>query len=67
MNINTKCGKIGKIFNSSFPDFSQEGGSDGKVTEWERVRENICQRKDGTYTAGFINRFGKRQTVYRKH
>lgn len=38
----------------------------GKSLNGKELGKNICQRKDGTYMARFINRFGKRQTIYAK-
>lgn len=29
LNIEIQCDKMGNVFNSSFPDFTQEGGSVG--------------------------------------
>lgn len=38
----------------------------GKSLKGKELGKNICQRKDGTYMARFVNRFGKRQTIYAK-
>lgn len=38
----------------------------GKSLNGKELGKNICQRKDGVYMARFINRFGKRQTIYAK-
>lgn len=38
----------------------------GKSLKGKELGKNICQRKDGTYMAMFVNRFGKRQTIYAK-
>lgn len=38
----------------------------GKSLKGKELGKNISQRKDGTYMARFINRFGKRQTIYAK-
>lgn len=38
----------------------------GKSLNGKELGKNICQRNDGTYMARFINRFGKRQTIYAK-
>lgn len=36
----------------------------GKSLNGKELGKNICQRKDGTYMARFINRFGNRRTIY---
>lgn len=36
----------------------------GKSLNGKELGKNISQRKDGRYQARFINRFGKRQTIY---
>jgi integrase len=38
----------------------------GKSLEGKELGDGIQQRKDGLYQARFINRFGKRQTIYAK-
>lgn len=38
----------------------------GKSLKGKELGKNISQRKDGTYMARFVNRFGKRQTIYAK-
>lgn len=38
----------------------------GKSLKGKELGRGITQRKDGTYQARFINRFGKRQTIYGK-
>lgn len=38
----------------------------GKSLNGKELGKNISQRKDGTYMARFVNRFGKRQTIYAK-
>lgn len=38
----------------------------GKSLKGKELGKNICQRKDGTYMVRFVNRFGKRQTIYAK-
>ena len=38
----------------------------GKSLNGKELGKGITQRKDGTYQGRFINRFGKRQTVYGK-
>lgn len=38
----------------------------GKSLKGKELGKNISQRKDGTYMARFVNRFGKRQTFYAK-
>ena len=38
----------------------------GKSLNGKELGKNICQRKDGVYMARFINRFGRRQTIYAK-
>ena len=38
----------------------------GKSLKGKELGRGIIQRKDGTYQARFINRFGKRQTIYGK-
>ena len=36
----------------------------GKSLKGKELGKGISQRKDGRYQARFINRFGKRQTIY---
>ena len=36
----------------------------GKSLKGKELGKGITQRKDGLYQARFINRFGKRQTIY---
>ena len=36
----------------------------GKSLNGKELGKNISQRKDGRYQARFVNRFGKRQTIY---
>lgn len=38
----------------------------GKALSGKELGTGITQRKDGLYQARFINRFGKRQTLYGK-
>ena len=38
----------------------------GKSLNGKELGKGITQRKDGLYQARFINRFGKRQTLYGK-
>ena len=38
----------------------------GKSLKGKELGTGISQRKDGLYQARFINRFGKRQTLYAK-
>lgn len=38
----------------------------GKSLNGKELGKNICQRKDGVYIARFMNRFGKRQSIYAK-
>ena len=38
----------------------------GKSISGKELGKGIAQRKDGLYQARFINRFGKRQTLYAK-
>lgn len=38
----------------------------GKSLKGKELGKNITQRKDGTYMARFVNRFGKRQSIYAK-
>ena len=38
----------------------------GKSISGKELGKGITQRKDGLYQARFINRFGKRQTLYAK-
>lgn len=38
----------------------------GKSLKGKELGKNISQRKDGLYQARFINRFGKRETIYAK-
>ena len=38
----------------------------GKSLNGKELGRGITQRKDGLYQARFINRFGKRQTIYAK-
>ena len=38
----------------------------GKSLNGKELGKGITQRKDGLYQARFINRFGKRQTIYAK-
>lgn len=38
----------------------------GKSLKGKELGKGISQRKDGLYQARFINRFGKRQTIYAK-
>ncbi len=54
---------------SVYPPFwfaTLEGGKMGKSLKGKELGKGISQRKDGLYQARFINRFGKRQTVYAK-
>lgn len=37
-----------------------------KSLKGKELGRGISQRKDGLYQARFINRFGKRQTIYAK-
>ena len=66
MNIDIKYVKIGKIFNSSFLILHRKEAVMGKSLNGKELGKNICQRKDGSYMARFMNRFGKRQTIYAK-
>ena len=38
----------------------------GKSLNGKELGKNISQRKDGRYQARFVNRFGKRETIYAK-
>ena len=38
----------------------------GKSLNGKELGKGISQRKDGLYQARFVNRFGKRQTIYAK-
>lgn len=38
----------------------------GKSLNGKELGKGITQRKDGLYQARFVNRFGKRQTIYAK-
>lgn len=38
----------------------------GKSIKGKELGKGISQRKDGLYQARFVNRFGKRQTIYAK-
>ena len=38
----------------------------GKSLKGKELGQGISQRQDGTYQARFVNRFGKRQTIYAK-
>lgn len=38
----------------------------GKSLNGKELGQGISQRQDGTYQARFVNRFGKRQTIYAK-
>ena len=38
----------------------------GKSLNGKELGQGITQRKDGRYQARFMNRFGKRQTIYGK-
>lgn len=38
----------------------------GKSLNGKELGTGISQRKDGVYQARFMNRFGKRQTIYAK-
>ncbi len=38
----------------------------GKSLKGKELGRNISQRKDGTYMARFVNRFGKGQIIYSK-
>ena len=38
----------------------------GKSLNGKELGTGISQRKDGLYQARFMNRFGKRQTIYAK-
>ena len=54
---------------SVYPPFwfaALEGGKMGKSLKGKELGKGISQRKDGLFQARFINRFGKRQTVYAK-
>lgn len=51
----------------SFPIyFMQEGEQMGKSLNGKELGKGITQRKDGIYQGRFVNRFGKKQTVYAK-
>lgn len=43
-----------------------KGGQMGKSLKGKELGKGITQRKDGLYQARFVNRFGKRQTIYAK-
>ena len=50
---------------SRFPFFVYgKEGKMGKSLNGKELGKGITQRKDGLYQARFINRFGKRQTLY---
>lgn len=52
---------------SRFPFFVYgKEGKMGKSLNGKELGKGITQRKDGLYRARFINRFGKRQTLYGK-
>ena len=52
---------------SRFPFFVYgKEGKMGKSLNGKELGKGITQRKDGLYQARFINRFGKRQTLYGK-
>ena len=38
----------------------------GKSLNGKELGRGISQRKDGLYQARFVNRFGKRETIYAK-
>ena len=38
----------------------------GKSLNGKELGKGISQRKDGLYQARFVNRFGKRKTIYAK-
>lgn len=38
----------------------------GKSLNGKELGKGISQRKDGRYQARFVNRFGKRETIYAK-
>ena len=44
----------------------QEGEQMGKSLNGKELGKGITQRKDGIYQGRFVNRFGKKQTVYAK-
>ena len=52
-----------KKYLKSFP-FYWKGGVMGKSLNGKELGKGISQRKDGIYQGRFMNRFGKRQTIY---
>lgn len=68
MKIRIEYGKIRDECSSrnSFPEFTQEGGLLGKSLKGKGLGKGISQRKDVLYQARFVNRFGKKQTIYGK-
>lgn len=49
---------------ASFLCYTREGESMGKSLSGKELGKGISQRKDGFYQGRFVNRFGKRQTIY---
>lgn len=60
-------GSIDRIFDVSF-SMLQPGkeAQMGKSLNGKELGKGISQRKDGLYQARFVNRFGKRETIYAK-
>lgn len=44
----------------------RKGTQMGKSFNGKELGKGISQRKDGLYQARFVNRFGKRETIYAK-
>ena len=60
-------GSIDEIFDVSFSMLQpRKEAQMGKSLNGKELGKGISQRKDGLYQARFVNRFGKRETIYAK-
>ena len=60
-------GSLDKIFDVSLSKLQpRKEAQMGKSLNGKELGKGISQRKDGLYQARFVNRFGKRETIYAK-
>ena len=60
-------GSLDKIFDVSLSKLQpRKEAQMGKFLNGKELGKGISQRKDGLYQARFVNRFGKRETIYAK-
>ena len=60
-------GSIDGIFDVSLSKLQpRKEAQMGKSLNGKELEKGISQRKDGLYQARFVNRFGKRETIYAK-